>query len=108
MVYGFDSLRHDTVIGSNNQDDQIRNFGAAGTHFSKSFMSRGIQKDNLAFISGNMIGADVLRDSSGFIFCNFGFSYHIKKRCFPVIHMPHNCDHRGPLDELFRVIRFYL
>ena len=108
MVDGFYGLRHDAVIGGNHKNDQIGNLCPAGAHLGKRFMARGIQKNDLAFIRIDIVSADMLRDSAGFILRNFGFTNDVKKRCFAVIHVTHDGDHRGPGDELVGIIRFDL
>ena len=108
MVDRFDGLRHDTIISGNNQNYQIGDFGTAGTHCCKSLMTRCIQKNDLAFIRGNIVGSNVLGNSSGFIFGNIGFTDYIQQRCLTMIDMSHNGNHRRPLDELGRVIFFHL
>ena len=47
MVDRFYSLRHDTVIVSNDQDGNIRQLSASGTHSGECFMARGIQEGDL-------------------------------------------------------------
>ncbi len=108
VVNRFHGLGHDAVVGGDNKNHQIRNLGAAGPHFSKRFMPRRIQKDNLSFFGYDMIGSDVLCNTSGFIFGDFGFSDHIEKRCLAMIHMSHYGNHRRFGYEFVGVILFYL
>ena len=42
MVDGFHGLRHDTVVGGNDQNGDIGRLRAAGTHCREGFMPRGI------------------------------------------------------------------
>ncbi len=48
-LIGFNGLRHDAVVRSHNQNGDIGDLGAAGTHGGECLMSGGIQEgDGLA------------------------------------------------------------
>ena len=80
MADGLNRLRHDTVIGRNNQNHNIRNFGATGTHFGKSLMSRRIDKRNfLTGLNRNLISTDMLRNTAGLFRRNIRFAQRIKQ-----------------------------
>ena len=79
VIDGFDRLRHDAVIGGDDEHDDVGGFRSAGTHAGKRFVTRRIEEDDLAAIGrrffvgdANFVGADVLRDASGFAFGNVG------------------------------------
>ena len=42
MIDGLNGLRHDVIIGCNNDDGNIRYLGTSGTHGRKRLVSRGI------------------------------------------------------------------
>jgi len=44
MINSFNSLRHNAIIRSYYKNNYIGYLGAPGTHSSKGFMARGIQK----------------------------------------------------------------
>ncbi len=48
VIDSFEGLRHDAVIGSDDNDDDVGDLGAARTHTGKCFVARGIQEDDLA------------------------------------------------------------
>ena len=50
----------------------------------------------------------MLRDASGFPFCDTGLSNHIQKRSLSMIHMSHDGNHRRSSDPFFRVFLFDL
>ncbi len=96
MVDGLQGLGHHPVVGGDNQNYKIGDFRAAGTHGSKRLMTGGIKKNNLAPICGNMVGADVLCNSTGFGFRYFGFADNIQQGGFTVVNMAHDGNHRRP------------
>jgi hypothetical protein len=57
-------------------------------------MSPGVEEGNLAFVGGDVISADMLRDAAGFDFRDSCFPDDVKQRCLSVIDMPHYRDHR--------------
>ncbi len=44
MVDGLDGLRHDAVVGGDDQDDDVRDLGATGTHGGKRLVTRGVDE----------------------------------------------------------------
>ena len=67
MADGFDGLRLDAVVSSNDQHSDIRCMSASGTHCRECFVSRCIQEYDLLTIDFNFGCTDVLRDSSGLL-----------------------------------------
>ena len=94
MVDGLQGLGHHPVVSRNNQNHKIGDLRTAGTHGGKRLMAGGVQKGDLAFIGGNVIGADVLRNSTGLVFCYPGFTDNIEQGGFTVVNMPHDGNHR--------------
>ena len=108
MIDGFYCLWHHTIICRHNENDDIGYAGTSGTHCRKSFVARRIEKTNFTTITYfDVIRTNMLRNAARFTFHHIGLSDIIQKRGFSVIHMPHNCHHRGPwLQTGFRY--FYL
>ncbi len=66
MVNGFLGLRHDAVIGSDNQDCQIGDVGSPRAHLGKCFVAWGVEKRDLSSIGkSNHAGTDMLSDPAG-------------------------------------------
>ncbi len=79
VIDSFERLRHDAVIGCNNQHDDIGSFSSAGTHTCESFVTWRIQEHDLATVCRRLfvlhrdfVCADVLGDASSFTFSNAG------------------------------------
>ena len=91
MVDRLDRLRHDAVIGGDNQNNNIRDLGAAQAHLRKRGMARRIDEGN-AYIIGNLhlIGANMLRDSAGLTRCNIGRTQGVEQRGLAVIDVAHH------------------
>ena len=101
VIDGFKSLRHHAIVGSDYEHNDVGCFRAARTHASKRFVAGRIQEHNLApegrralVLYGNLVRADVLRDSAGFAFCDAGGTDRVEQRRLTVIDVTHNCDHR--------------
>ena len=72
MLNRFLGLWHDSIIGSNNQHDNIRCLGTTGTHGCESCMPRCIEEsDNSAFCL-YLVCANMLCYSTGFAVGNLG------------------------------------
>ena len=72
MRNGFDGLRHDSIVGRDNQDDDICCLGTTGPHGGEGFLARGVEEDDFAPRGVHCIGADVLRDATGFALRDIG------------------------------------
>ena len=66
VVQCFNRLRHNSVVGCDNQDCDVGNLGTTGTHCGERFVTRGVDEGNRtvnAFVSGvNLVSTDVLGD----------------------------------------------
>jgi len=61
-----DRLRHDAIIGGNDEDDDISHLRAASTHRGKRFVTRRIEEAELLTVrQRDVIGPDMLRDTAG-------------------------------------------
>ena len=64
----FDRLRHDAVIRRDNKHDDVGNLGSARTHQCERLVARRIEERDFSVLHLHLVGADVLRDSAGFLF----------------------------------------
>ena len=101
VIDGFNRLRHDAVIGGDDQHDNVGRLGSARTHAGKRFVTRRIEEHNLAperrrFLVGNanFVGADVLRDAARFASGNVGGADRVEQRGLAVVDVAHDRDHR--------------
>ena len=44
VVDGLDGLRHDAVVGGDDDDTDVGDLGAAGTHGGEGFVARGVEE----------------------------------------------------------------
>ena len=93
MVNGFNSLRHNAVIGCHYQNGDIGYLSAAGAHGGKSFMSGGIQKGDFLAVDFHLVSADMLSNTAGFGIHDIGLADGIQQSGLAVVDMAHNGDH---------------
>ena len=79
MLYGFDRLRHDTVVGADHQDHDIRDLGASRTHGRERRMARSVQESDHAFGCFHMVRADVLRNAARLARRHLGTAYVVEQ-----------------------------
>ena len=100
VVDRFKRLRHDAIVRGYDQHDDIRGLGAARTHAGERFVTRRIQKHDLAAIgrrllvlNRDLVRADVLGDASRFASGHVGGANRVEQRGLAVIHVAHDGDH---------------
>src|SRR6202795_2674758 len=92
MIDGFFGLRHDSVVSSDHQHDDVGNFRAARTHAGEGFVTGRVDENHTAVIDHDFVRADVLGDSSGFAACDIGLANSVQQTGFSVIHVAHHGD----------------
>ena len=90
MLDGFDGLRHDAVIGSDDQYHDIGRLGTTGTHGGKRGVTRSIQEGDHATVGFDVVGTDVLGNTTGFASGNLGFTDVIQQRGLAVVDVTHD------------------
>ena len=67
MLNGFNRLRHQAIIGSHHQNDDVGYRSAALTHLRECFMARCIEeRDDRAILRLHLIRANMLRNAACF------------------------------------------
>ncbi len=94
VVDGFLGLRHDAVIGSDDQDDDVGNFCAARAHPGERFVARGVDEYHRPFVNLNFVRADMLSDAARFASGNILRANGVEQTGFAVVDVAHNGDHR--------------
>ena len=101
VIDGFDRLRHDAVIGSDDEHDDVGRLRSARTHACERLVTWRIEEHNLApeggrFLVGdaNFVGTDVLRDATSFAFGNVGEPDRVEQRGLAVVDVTHDGDDR--------------
>ena len=100
VIDGLDGLRHHAVVGRDNQNHDIGDFGAAGTHAGERFVTRSIDEDDLLAVVIDVISADVLRDAAGFLVGDVGEADGIEQRGLAVIDVAHDRDHGRAAEQI--------
>ena len=107
MVDGFHGLRHDTVVGGNDQNGDIGRLRAAGAHCREGFMPRGIKEGDFLAGNGNAVCADRLSETARFACGDGGMADGVEQGGFAVVDMAHNAYDRVTRDKgLGRVLAF--
>ena len=88
-------LRHDAVVGRDDEHDDVGDLGAAGAHQRERFVARRVEEDDAAAVADvDVIGADVLRDAAGFALGDLRFADGVEQRRLAVIDVAHDGDDR--------------
>ncbi len=66
MVNGFQGLRHDTIVRSDDQDGQVGDLSSAGPHGGKRLVSGCVQERDKLIVLFDLVGTGVLCYASGF------------------------------------------
>ncbi len=74
VVGGFPGLGHQAVIGGHDENDDVRDLGAPGTHGREGFVPGRVQEGDVAAAGPDVIGPDVLGDAPGLAALNVGFA----------------------------------
>ena len=97
-----DGLRHHAVVGGDDQDDDIGDVGASGTHRGERFMARRIDEGDRPAVGLDLVSADVLGDAAALGIDNVGLANAIQERGLAVVDVAQDRDDGGPGHEVFR------
>ncbi len=100
-------LRHNAIIGSNNQDCNIGNISTSCTHCGKCLVSRCIQERDIFALILHLICTDMLGNSAGFSGSNMGIADSVQNRSLTVVNVTHNNNNRATLFSIFGIIIFF-
>ena len=79
MINGLNRLRHNGIIGSNNQNHNIGNLRAARSHRGKGCVTGRVEKTQHSAPCGlDLIGTYMLRDAPSFASDDLGVSNRIQ------------------------------
>ena len=104
MVDCLDGLRHDAVIRCDNQNRNIGDLCAAGTHGRKCRMARGVEEGDRTAVDLDAVCTDVLRDAAGFACGNVGLADGVEQGGLTVVDMAHDDDNRASRLEVFFLV----
>ena len=104
MIDGLDSLLHDSVIGCDNEDDNVRDLGTASAHGSERFMAGRIQEDYFPGFQLDEVGTDMLGDAAGFPGRHVRVPNGVQERGLAVVDVAHDRDDRRPEDHVLHLV----
>ena len=93
VIDGFQSLRHDAIVGGDNEDHNVGDPRAAGPHSREGFMSRRVDENDTASVVFDVVGSDGLRDAADLAFGDICFPDRVEQRGFAVIDVAHHSHH---------------
>src|SRR5690606_6060680 len=96
VLDGLDRLRHDAVVGRDDQDDDVGDVGAARPHRREGRVAWRVQEgDALTVAQPHLIGADVLGDAAGFARRHVGGAQGVQQAGLAVVDVAHDGHDRG-------------
>src|SRR5713101_296781 len=90
VIDRLDRLRHHTLVRRDDQDHEIGDLGAARAHSSERLMAGRIDEADLAPVNIDHVGADMLRDTAGFLRGDVGMADSVEQRSLAVVDMAHH------------------
>ena len=86
--YGFDRLRHHTVVRRHNEYGDVSHVRARA-RIAVNASWPGVSMNVILCPADHLIGADMLRDRSGFLRRHVNLANRVQQACLPVVHVPH-------------------
>ena len=86
-------LRHHAIVRRHNQDHHVRGLGTPRPHGREGGMAGRVDERNLAVLGFDVVGADVLGDSTGLAGNDAGMANVVEERRLAVIDVAHDGDH---------------
>jgi len=109
VVDGLHGLGHDGVVGGDDDDYQVGDLGAAGTHGGKGLVTGGVEEGDAAAVGElDIVGSDVLGDAAGLTGDDVGLADVVQQRGLTVVHMTHDGDDGRTLDQVCGIIGLFL
>ena len=93
-------LRHDAVVGGDDDDRDVGHLGAAGAHGGERLVARRVEEGDRLVVVVDLVGADVLRDAAGLARGDLGLADRVQQRRLAVVDVAHDRDDRRALDEI--------
>ena len=105
MVNGLFGLRHDVVVGSDDDDGDVRHLCTACTHGCEGFVTGGIEEgDFTSVLQTHVVGTDMLGDASGLAGNDVGIADMVEKRCLTVVDVTHDGDNGSALHKVLLTV----
>ena len=98
----FLGLRHDAVVGRDDQDDDVGDLRAARAHRRERRVARRVEEGDDAARRLDVVGADVLGDAARFARRDLGAADVVEQRGLAVVDVAHDRDDRRTRQRLVR------
>ena len=102
VVDRFARLRHDAVVGRDDEDDDVGDLGAAGAHQRERLVAGRVEEHDVPVVDRDVIGADVLRDAAGFALGDARLADRVEQARLAVVDVAHDGDDRRARDDVLR------
>ncbi len=97
-------LRHDAVVGRDDEDGDVRDLRAAGAHRGERLVARRVEERDLPAVDVDLVRADVLRDAARLGGDDARVADRVEKRRLAVVDVAHDRhDRRARLELLVGV-----
>ena len=93
-------LRHDAVVGGDDEDGDVRHLRAAGAHGRERLVARRVEERDLAAVDVGLVGADVLGDPAGLGLDDRRLADRVEQRRLAVVDVAHDRDDRRARREI--------
>ena len=93
-------LRHDAVVGRDDEHRDVRHLRAAGAHGREGLVAGGVEERQLPAVDLGLVRADVLGDPAGFGLDHRRLADRVEQRRLPVVDVAHDRDDRRPSGEV--------
>ena len=93
-------LRHDAVVGRDDEHRDVRHLRAARAHGGERLVARRVEERDLPPVDLGLVRADVLRDPARLGLDDRGLANRVEERRLPVVDVAHDRDDRRPRREV--------
>ena len=98
-------LRHDRVVGGDDEHGDVRHLRAAGAHRGERLVARRVEERDLPAVDVDLVRADVLRDAARFGVDDLRVADRVEQRRLAVVDVAHDRDdRRACLQRLLGVV----
>ena len=104
MRDGLSRLRHDAVVGGDDEDGDVRHLRAARPHGGERLVAGCVEERDLAPVDVSLVRADVLRDPTGLGLDDRRLTDRVEQRRLAVVDVPHDRHDRRPRHQVRRGI----
>ena len=92
-------LRHDAVVGGDDEHRDVGDLGAAGAHGRERLVARRVEERDPPAVDLGLVGADVLRDPAGLGLDDRRLADRVEQRRLAVVDVAHDRHDRRPVSE---------